>query len=254
MSNKIFISISKEYCDLQQIYDSGQCFTWDKTEEGQFCIRYKNTLYYVSQTEDGLSIISDDEDTEQKMIYYFDLNTNYQEIQKLADDDKYLKTCIEKSKGLRILKQDLWETMLCFLISQNNNIPRIKKSVGKIIDLFEGFPSPEQLQTVEQLKECGLGYRDKYLIAAARQFPSVQNQLETGSYEENRKTLMTFLGIGPKVADCICLFALHHIDAFPIDTHIKKIMASEYPEGLPEKYKSYAGILQQYMFYNDLRR
>ena len=173
----------------------------------------------------------------------------------MESNDDFLKAAYEFGSGIRILRQDLWEVIISFIISQNNNIPRIKKSIEKLCNEVGGrFPSCYEILDMN-LSDKGLGYRDKYLEDAASWW------MWEGEYAESRlrqtkepkRHLLEVKGIGNKVADCICLFGLHHLDAFPVDTHIKKIIDREYDGELPDWAKSkYAGLFQQYMFYYSL--
>lgn len=197
---------------------------------------------------------------------YFDLDTDYGKIIESIDtQDDYLKNAAACCPGIRILRQDPWEMLITFIISQQNNIPRIKKCVEAICEKYgedrggyHAFPPAEALAALapDGLMELGLGYRSKYIVAAAREV--VSGGLEPGElikldYDSARARLLQVYGIGKKVADCVCLFGLHHVEAFPIDTHIAQVLAAHYPQGFPfEKYAGYAGILQQYMFYYDL--
>lgn len=207
---------------------------------------------------------------------YFDLATDYGAMKQAVDpEDSFLLSAVSYGGGIRILRQDLWETILCFLISQNNNISRIRKSVDALCRRFgdkleaEGvfpdpdlysFPAPETIADggPEGLQDLGLGYRDKYILAMAQRCRGDSGKeflesLQNAGYEEAIALLTKEFGVGRKVADCICLFGLHHIGAFPVDTHVKQILASYYPKGFPfERYQGFAGVMQQYMFYYKL--
>ena len=189
------------------------------------------------------------------------MGLDYSKVKALVDaEDEYLKTAIEHGYGIRILRQDLWEIIISFIVSQNNNIPRIKNSIAKLCALTKdgSFPSATVLSqvSVEELHSYGLGYRDEYIHRLALKTVKgefVPESLIGLSYEEAKKALMAEHGIGKKVADCICVFGLHHLDAFPIDTHVKQILAAHYKDGFPfHRYEGYAAIMQQYMFYHDL--
>ena len=161
-------------------------------------------------------------------------------------------------RALRILRQDLWEVIVSFIVSQNNNIPRIRKNLRDLCAMQGGaFPTPVALAAAqpETLRALGLGYRAEYLCAAGAHFAQADalDALRAMSYPEAHTALRAVKGVGPKVADCICLFGLHHVDAFPVDTHVKQILSAHYPKGFPfRRYAGCAGILQQYMFYYDL--
>lgn len=202
---------------------------------------------------------------------YFDLGTDYGAVKQRIDPaDGYLRGAVEFGAGIRILRQELWETIVVFLISQQNNIPRIRRCVellcehyGRRQENFRGeayaaFPEPGALAdaTLEELLGCNLGYRAKYVKRVAEAVAGGEFDLQALAgmpYEDARRELMKLYGAGTKVAECICLFALHHVDAFPVDTHIEKILKRHYPQGFPlSRYEGCAGILQQYMFYYDL--
>lgn len=175
-----------------------------------------------------------------------------------APRDAYLQAAVAYGWGMRILRQDLWEVIVSFIVSQNNNIPRIRKNLRDLCAMQGGaFPTPVALAAAqpETLRALGLGYRAEYLCAAGAHFAQADalDALRAMSYPEAHTALRAVKGVGPKVADCICLFGLHHVDAFPVDTHVKQILSAHYPKGFPfRRYAGCAGILQQYMFYYDL--
>lgn len=240
-----FEGYSEEDFDPDQIFDCGQCFCWEKNEDGVW--ERKRPVKDLRR--------------------YFDLDRDYSDIKRyLADGDEVMAKAIEAGRGIRILRQDRWETLVSFIISQNNNIPRIKKCINSLIDVFGEFPSPDRLAgaTVEDLQPCHLGYRDKYLIEAARQIaeePSFLKELASSevSADEAVETLQKLSGVGPKVASCVALFCLGKTDSFPIDVWMKRVMAQLY--GIPENdvkamsryakehFAPYGGIAQQYLFY-----
>ena len=141
--------------------------------------------------------------------------------------------------------------LITFIISQNNNIPRIKKSVKALCNGSHHFPTPDELLEMD-LSDKGLGYRDKYIKDACTHFMN-QNYVEllhNRNHEIVRDALKDIQGVGDKVADCVRLFGLHHLEAFPIDTHIKQVIDREYGGKMPEWVESeYAGVFQQYIFY-----
>ena len=275
--------------DMNQIAVSGQCFrirrqpdcdaVWSVTANGE----------YVEAVQQGNHFLfsCNQEVFDNHWSLYFDLSRDYGQIKKEIDpEDAYLQEAVKAGWGVRILRQDLWEMIVTFLISQNNNITRITNSVEALAVKFgqkknsrgliryDGenwqetdrefytFPDPQQIAQggMEALQGLGLGYRDKYILDMA-QFCSSQEgrnwltQLLDCDYEESHKRLMARYGIGRKVADCICLFGLHHVGAFPMDTHVKQIVAAYYPGGFPlDQYPGIAGILQQYMFYYKLNK
>lgn len=257
------VVIKADDINLKQIADSGQIFRM--TEEGENCYRVWFREYTTLVSENDGEISFHCSENEFKTIWhdYFDLGTNYAEIKALVDEnDAYLKKAVASGYGIRILRQDLWEMIISFMISQNNNIPRIKKSIEKLCGLTKdgSFPNPEILAkvSVEELHSFGLGYRDEYIHRIANKVVAgefLPEKLIGLSYEEAKKALMKEHGIGKKVADCICVFGLHLLEAFPIDTHVKQILAEHYKDGFPfERYKGYEAVIQQYMFYYDLQQ
>ena len=169
------------------------------------------------------------------------------------------------------MKQDLWEVIVTFLISQQNNIARIKRCVQNICErygeqkvteggkIYHAFPTPEALAVLEreQLDACNLGYRSKYVIRCAKSVAQGCCDLEKIAamhYEDAKAELLKLYGVGEKVAECICLFGLHHLQAFPIDTHIKQALDGNHGKGFPlERYRGFEGVMQQYIFYWELK-
>ena len=261
MSEKFVIKLND--LNLKQIADSGQIFRMNEEKEGIYRIWFRNYTTLVEENNGEFTFHCSEEEFKTVWYDYFDLETDYSAIKALVDEnDEYLKNAIENGYGIRILRQDLWEMIISFMVSQNNNIPRIKNSIAKLCALTKdgSFPSAEVLSkvSVEELHSYGLGYRDEYLHRMAVKTAKgefIPESLTGFPYEEAKKLLMAEHGIGKKVADCICVFGLHQLDAFPIDTHVKQILAAHYVDGFPfERYKGYAAVMQQYMFYYDLNK
>ena len=172
-----------------------------------------------------------------------------------------MKSASEYGKGIRVLNQEPWETLCSFIISQNNNIKRIKGIIARLCENFGNetengytFPAPEKLAclTPEDLSELRAGFRAKYIIDAAQKVTSGEvdlKKLRNLSTDEARAELMKIKGVGPKVADCALLFSHKHISAFPKDVWIKRAMQVLFRGDLPEIAKPYAGIVQQYIFF-----
>ncbi|MBT9779959.1 8-oxoguanine DNA glycosylase [Clostridium sp. MCC353] len=271
--------------NLNQIMNSGQCFrmkikTDQKSETDQktetpvksiYTITAANHYVEITQNEDHFTFSCRRDEFETIWHPYLDLQTDYGKIKAGIDKkDEYLLRAVEYGWGIRILRQDLWEMIITFLISQNNNVSRIRNSVeilssqlGKRCStdsggVYNAFPRPEEILEagMERLGNMGLGYRDKYILKMAESVVKGDlnlDALKAAGYEDAHQMLTAQYGIGKKVADCICLFGLHHVDAFPVDTHIKKILNRFYPGGFPyENYRGVLGIIQQYMFYYDL--
>lgn len=263
---------SVPYMDLKQIASSGQCFRMEEREPGLYGAAAGGRYVEVRQESESVFAFScSEEDFKSFWSHYFDLETDYGAIQKrIAPEDGYLLQAAKAGRGIRILNQDLWEMIVTFIISQQNNIPRIRRCIrllceryGKAGLNFRGeavydFPTAGRLAEAgeEELKACNLGYRAGYIMETARMIADQRFCLEGlkyRSYEDARKELQKLRGVGKKVADCVCLFALHHVDAFPVDTHIAQALNRHYPAGFPfEKYRGIGGVLQQYIFYYEL--
>ena len=251
-------TIKIDHMNLNQIADSGQCFRWKQVNNNTYKIPAFGKEITISQNNDLFTVSCDETEWNNIWYNYFDLDTNYNEIESIVmkSNDEFLKAAYQFGSGIRILRQDLWETIISFIISQNNNIPRIKKSIEKLCDENNGvFPDYHKLMNMD-LSDKGLGYRDKYLKSACLcgWWTDLYYTIQSMSYNEVKTEIMKIKGIGNKVADCICLFGLHYLDAFPIDTHINKIIDMKYNGNIPEWANSkYAGVLQQYIFYYDLK-
>ena len=265
--------------NTDHIFDCGQCFRWSRQDDGSYIGPAMGKVVCVSFADGKLTIDNADEnDFENIWKNYLDLERDYGSIkEKLYETDETMKIAGEYGYGIRILNQDFWETTVSFIISQNNNIPRIKGCIealcdnfGELIGEYRGkayhaMPSPEKMAslTAEDLAPCRLGYRAPYLIKMAEQFiakggPEVVRK-EMLESEDPIQALQQFQGIGPKVAACISLFGLGRFDAFPIDVWMRRVMNRVY--GIDENdvktmkkyaidhFGEYGGIAQQYLFY-----
>lgn len=265
------IEKTKKDFNLRQICQSGQCFRMKEIQDGKFQVLAGNRYLEVEQKEDRIQFFCREEEFENFWKRYFDLDQDYGEYKRKIDpDDGYLVKAAEFGQGIRILRQDLWEMIVSFLISQQNNITRIRRCIDNLCTTYGekcttdagksyyGFPSPESLACLEEdeLKACNLGYRSKYVVRSARMIVEGTvdlQQISSMGYGEAKEELLKLFGVGEKVADCICLFALHHLEAFPVDTHIRKVLEEHYPQGFPKlRYQGFEGIMQQYIFYYDL--
>ena len=248
-----------DHMNLHQIANSGQCFRWQQINDNTYKIPAFGKELTISQ--DGNTFILSCDENEWNSLWknYFDVDTDtdYNEVENIimGSNDDFLKAAYRFGSGIRILRQDLWEVIISFIISQNNNIPRIKKSIEKLCDETDGrFPDGEELMSMD-LTDKGLGYRDKYLEDAASwwMWECEYAEPRLRQTKEPEKHLLEIYGIGNKVCACICLFGLHKLDSFPQDTHIKKIINREYNGEMPEWTQSkYAGLFQQYIFYYSL--
>lgn len=267
----------------EHIFECGQCFRWNKQKDGSYTGIFKQNVVNVKKADNKIIFRGIcKENIKDECIKYFDLNTNYDNIKsKLSNVDNYLKTSIEYGEGIRILNQDLWETLISFIISANNNIPRIKgiierisKSYGEKIvwDKAEyyTFPTPQELSkaSVEDLRNIGLGFRDVRVYETTKIINENPNKLKELEDEKDvnklREELLKFSGVGPKVADCVMLFStLKKLEVFPIDVWVRRVMNELYIKNDDEtkinkkeieelaktKYGNLAGIAQQYLFY-----
>ena len=257
--------------NIDQIARSGQCFRFRPLDEGHYALVAGGRYIEISQQGQTVRFDCPEDEFETVWRPYFDLDADYGRYKRaVAKRDKYLQSAIATGGGLRILRQELWEVIVCFIISQQNNIPRITKCVENMCSLFgetcynrseqvsNAYPTAERLAacTADDLAPVRLGYRAKYILAAARQAASGEVDLDAVrrmDYAHAKAELMRLSGVGVKVAECICLFALHHIDAFPVDTHIRQMLDEHYPKGFPlRRYKGFAGVMQQYAFYYEL--
>lgn len=242
--------------------DCGQSFRWFESE--------KNTVHGIVQNK-AIDIFQDEnniifknttkEDFEKIWIPYFDLNRDYKSICELFDDE-YLKEAVKKYYGIRILKQDPWEAICSFIISQNNNIPRIKGIISRLCENFGDkiseddytFPSYEKIAELSEddLSVLRAGFRNKYILDAARKLSGGEikiSEIEEMPIEQARQELMKIKGVGAKVAECSLLYGFGRVEAFPVDVWVKRIMSELYPCGLPECTKGVEGIAQQYLFH-----
>ena len=267
------VTIENHNFSLSKICESGQCFRMEKCGDNRYRLVAFGKYLEVAQEGDCITFDCAQEEYARVWKDYFDLETDYAGIMDSIDrDDTYLVSAAEYGKGIRILNQDLWEMIISFIVSQQNNIKRIRKCIGSLcekygekrisangMEYFE-FPTPESLAgaALEDLYACGLGYRSRYIHQTADSIYHGEVDLEklrSMDYDAAKRELLRLCGVGVKVADCVCLFALHQTDAFPKDTHINKVMAAQYPEGFPfERYGKNSGILQQYIFYYDLNK
>lgn len=249
------IYLAKKDFDLDETLDCGQAFRWEKADENTYKGFYLNFPLTIS--DDGKYIIfhETDEETFLKVwAEYFDLYTDYTELKNRFSADQTMKKACEFASGIRLLKQDKWEALCSFIISQNNNIPRIKGIISRLCEHYGGFPTYTQLsaETEESLCFLRAGFRAKYLIDAAKKLESGElslDEISSVDIEAARKMLMTIKGVGPKVAECALLYGMYRTEAFPVDVWIKRVLENYYPQGLPECIKGAEGIAQQYLFH-----
>ena len=249
---------------IDAIAESGQCFR---------IVRKSENIWSVVACSRELNIESlgggeyrfgcSESDFDGIWRSYFDLNTDYGIYKAAAlPDDEYLKTAIAFGSGIRMLRQEPWEMLISFIISQRKSVPAIRTSVERISEHFgikiEGsdayaFPKPEALAgaSAEELQVCGLGYRIEYVRNAAQMTACGSldlDELDKLGTEELIAELMKLKGVGIKVASCVALFGYHRLNTVPVDVWMKRVIENIYHGELPEEYRQYAGVLQQYMF------
>ena len=272
-----------ETFNLEDIFECGQCFRWNKVNDSNLEYEgiFKDNIINIKQEKDKVIIkgIFNKEEVEE----YFDINRDYSKLKKeLSKKDKYLADAIKYGSGIRILNQELFEMIISFIISANNNIPRIKKIInnlsqkcGKEIKYngktFYSFPTVDELMKLDlkELRETGLGFRDKYIYNTVRKIKNNEVNLNREFLDnlntiDVKKELSKLDGVGPKVADCILLFSdLKRFDSFPIDVWVRRVMNDLYIKNpdekkvkkdeiealAEEKFGDYKGLAQQYLFY-----
>ena len=283
MKEQKYILKKQESFELKDIFECGQCFRWNEEQDGSYTGVIKDAVINVKKEKDTIIFTGKSEKHIKEVIEkYFDLNKNYEQIkEQLSKIDEHLKTSIKYGSGIRILNQDLWETIISFIISANNNIPRIKGIIERLSQKYGNeiqwngkkyytFPTPEQLKdvTVEQYRVLGLGFRDIRLYETTQMVINKEINLENlknnPNTEQVRNELLKLSGVGPKVADCILLFSdLKRFDVFPIDVWVRRVMNDLYIKEkdetkvskvkieklAQEKFGDLKGLAQQYLFY-----
>lgn len=280
MEQKYIIKNCKSF-KVRDIFECGQCFRWNEEPDGSYTGIFGHNVLNVKEEKDIVITGICDGNIEDICKNYFDLDRNYEEIKEtlsLVDDN--MKESIKYGEGIRILNQDLWEMIISFIISANNNIPRIKGIIERMSAKygqeikFRGtsyytFPTIDELSqaSVKDLKDLGLGFRDRYVYETTKKIKEGKINLENLKQEstnEVRKQLLTLTGVGPKVADCIMLFStLKRFDVFPVDVWVRRVMNDLYihnedetkvnkkqiQEIARDKFGALEGIAQQYLFY-----
>lgn len=241
------ICVQAECFDLRAICRSGQVFRMYEPETGIFDVYSADRHLRIIQKDDhSYEFMCGEAEYETYWRKYFDLTRNYASIVKkaLSCGDAFVASACERYSGIRILHQNIWEMMISFIISQQKQIPSIRRCIEGLCGRFGEpksdeygswytFPAPEAIASggADGLKGLSLGYRERYIYETARQYLDhgiSDEALEAMSYEDAKRYLLGFTGIGEKVANCILLFGAGFVDAFPIDTHIKDILQREY--------------------------
>lgn len=261
--------------ELVHIFECGQCFRWHKQLDGSYIGVVKGDVIRIKKDDDSIQVETTSSEPVRLIHDYFDFKTDYSKIKTILSKDEVLKKAIEFGYGIRILKQEPWECLVSFIISANNRIPIIIKTVetlariyGKPIEFddktYFSFPEPADLVDVDEdkLLFCGVGFRGKYINKAARMVISGDidlNRIGEMDSVVGREELMKIPGVGPKVADCVLLYSYGKTDVFPTDVWIKRVIGelyfgrevklSEIQEFARERFGSLAGFAQQYLFY-----
>ena len=253
--------------DLAQTLDCGQCFRWVEQPDGSFTGVAFGKSAAVRLEKNTLYIETGNREDEPLWRSYFDLDLDYASVRsELSKLHPVLAEAAEYAGGIRILRQEPYEALCTFIISQNNNIKRIKGIVQRLCECFGerlpdgayALPTVETMAalSVEDLAPLRAGFRARYLCDAAQRVSSGEVDLEycrTAEYEDARAELMKITGVGVKVADCVLLFGLHRVEAFPVDVWMKRAMEKLFPGMQPSDFGPYAGIAQQYIFHYSRR-
>ena len=283
MKEQKYIIKNIDSFELKDIFECGQCFRWNVEENGSYTGVFGHNVLNVKKENDEVIFEGICEGNIKETVeYYFDLKRDYKKIKdELSKIDDNMKTSIEYGQGIRILNQDLWETIISFIISANNNIPRIKGIIERLSKKYgteteyKGkkyytFPTAKELKDVrvEDYRSLGLGFRDIRLYETTKMI--LENKVDLDKLKENsntievREELLTLSGVGPKVADCILLFSdLKRFEVFPIDVWVRRVMNDLYIKQEDEtkvskkqieqlaskKFGNLAGLAQQYLFY-----
>lgn len=282
MSNIVMLDHLNHF-NIKQILESGQVFRFEKISDHSYLLNAKQKLIKVTQKAESSSAIiynTSVSEVDEVWIPYFDIDTDYEQIaQSLAQKDEHMQAAVHFGEGIRILRQDPWEMLISFIISQNKAIPHIKECIRQITQKFGfaleqidgmdkhyySFPTPKELSraTEEELRACKVGFRAPYIMDACHKVLNgdvILNDLYIMPTDEARAMLMSIKGVGPKIADCILLFAYGKSEVFPTDVWIKRVIEGFYFEGKevsPTEIQSFAksyfgdlaGYAQQYLFY-----
>lgn len=266
------IALRGEPLSLRETLDCGQAFRWREESDGSFSGIVGGRAFNLSADGDAISVTSGDGLAVDETFWknYFALDISYSDLHKAYRKDEVLSRCVDFAPGIRVLRQDFFEVLISFIISQNNNIPRIKAIIERLCDSFgdetggdetggaasaprRAFPLPERLASLspDDLAPLRAGYRAEFILRTSRAIsenPDIVREITGAETPKAREILLRFHGVGPKVADCVLLFGLGRFEAFPVDVWIKRAMAQLFPGGLPPQACSTAGIAQQYIF------
>lgn len=253
---------SLDELNLVKTFECGQCFRWQRLESGEYTGAADGKILRIRQEASGIFCDCPDEDIP-FWLNYFDLHVDYRSADELFTQPEHLRKCAQYGAGIRILRQPPWEALCSFIISQCNNIPRIKKIIGTLCEGFGddlgggmfSFPDAGLIASLSesQLSPLRCGYRAAYILSAARAVSEDRlnfDALTEMPPDEARAKLKTINGIGDKVANCFMLYGLHRMDSFPIDVWMKRALKLHFPSGFdPAPLGNWAGLAQQYIFF-----
>lgn len=259
---------------LYHTLECGQAFRWKRDPDGSYFGIEGDDAFILNQKNNRLEITTTNKSPEEWAIRYLSLDIDLGIILTEIDKDEYIHSAIESCNGLRVLRQNPWETLASFILSSNNSIPNIQRMIenlsqrlGKRIGLegYQGylFPSPYSIATNRDIAgSCRLGFRCDYLVAASEMIKEGEidmARLNRLPYDALREELLKFKGVGPKIADCVALFAFGKYESFPVDVWIKKIMQKLYFKGRRvsdkkirdfgrEYFGRFCGYAQEYLY------
>jgi N-glycosylase/DNA lyase len=264
--------------DAKHIFECGQSFRWAREEDGSYTgVAYGRAINVWSDYDKGIVKIDNTSlrDFEDIWFDYFDLGRDYGAIKEALCVDPVLDMAVKHGRGLRILRQEPWELLISYIISANNSIPMISRSIGLLSEMYGSrisyrgkdyyaFPTQSELQdaTLEGISLCRAGFRCKYIYQAVKMVSGGElrlDDIEDMDMDEARKELMRVPGVGPKVADCIMLFSMGKYRAYPVDVWVKRVTEyfflerdvkmKEIQKFAADKFGDLAGFAQEYLFY-----
>ena len=252
-----------DYISLSKTFDCGQCFRWRETSDGVFSGVVAGQVVTVYTRTGGFEMSESAEAESCRDFWrrYFDLDMDYASVVTGLSADAYFERACQSGHGIVLLNQEPFETLISFIISQNNNIKRIRGIIERLCEMYGekldggyAFPTAEKLASLSlsQLDVLRAGFRAKYIMDAARKIADGEVDLQSVpslSYDDAKEELCRIKGVGDKVADCVLLFAFGKRESFPKDVWIKRALAENFPDGLPDCVRGHEGIAQQMMFY-----
>ena len=245
------------------MFECGQCFRFTQTGDGVYRGVAFGKALTLTDTPEGVLLDCTDGEFDGVWYEYFDLGQDYKRVRAALGADGFMAAAAEFGRGIRILRQDFWEALCSFIISQCNNIPRIRGIVERLCAAYgesiggglNAFPSAETVAglTEDELRGLGAGYRAGYIISAARAVADgvlTAERLNSMPFDDAKRVLTGINGVGEKVAHCALLYGLHRLDAFPVDVWMRRALDANFPPGFdPAAFGEYAGIAQQYIFH-----